>query len=163
VGKAAKAGIKTNVMRFLEAEGVSYTPLFYAAGEGDVPGAAVAAALGLAPGVVFKTLVLQGSSGGYFVCCVPVCRELDLKKAAWAAAEKKAALIPVKELFPLTGYVRGGCSPFCMKKRLPAFFDESALFFDGISLSAGARGAQVFLSPGDALRLSGGKTAGLTD
>ena len=99
---------------------------------------------------IFKTLVARGEKQGYLVFCIPVCCELDLKKAAKAAKDKKVELIAVRELLPLTGYIRGGCSPIGMKKHFPTFIDETAILYDEIGVSAGQRGAQVLLNP-DAL------------
>ena len=98
---------------------------------------------------VFKTLVLQGASGAFFVCCIPGNAELDLKKTARTAHEKSADLIPMKDIQRITGYIRGGCSPIGMKKQLPTFIDETAQLFDRIGISAGERGTQVILSPLD--------------
>jgi Cys-tRNA(Pro)/Cys-tRNA(Cys) deacylase len=137
---------KTNVMRILDNAGIAYTPKEYEADEGDHLGVKAAAALGMPCGRVFKTLVLKGA-GGHFVCCVPVDRELDLKKAALAAGEKKIEMLPVRDLQKVTGYVRGGCSPVGMKKKFPVFVDRSALSFDEIAVNAGGRGLQVLLAP----------------
>jgi Cys-tRNA(Pro)/Cys-tRNA(Cys) deacylase len=106
--------------------------------------------------------VLRGASGAYFVCCIPVAEELDLKKAARVSGEKKADLIPVKDLLPLTGYVRGGCSPIGMKKQLPTYIDETAELFEAISVSAGRRGCQIIIAPGDLLAFISGTSADLT-
>ena len=111
---------------------------------------------------IFKTLVLQGSSGAYLVCCIPAAEELDLKKAARLAGEKRADLIPVKNLLPLTGYVRGGCSPVGMKKSFPTFIDETVILFDAVSVSAGERGLLMVLNPADLLCCTRGVTADLT-
>jgi Cys-tRNA(Pro)/Cys-tRNA(Cys) deacylase len=105
--------------------------------------------LGDEGGSVFKTLVLRGDKNGPFVCVVPGGAELDLKKAAGASGNKHCGLIPMKELFPLTGYVRGGCSPLGMKKRFPTYLDESALLWEAIHVSAGQRGLQLRIAPGD--------------
>jgi len=98
---------------------------------------------------VFKTLVLHGDRGGYFVCVIPGDHELDLKVAAKASGNKKADLIPMKELLPVTGYIRGGCSPIGMKKEFPTFIHESCLKFEYIYISAGVRGLQIRLNPKD--------------
>jgi Cys-tRNA(Pro)/Cys-tRNA(Cys) deacylase len=106
--------------------------------------------------------VLRGASGGYFVCCIPVAEELDLKKTARAAEEKACELIHVKELLPLTGYVRGGCSPIGMKKQFPTFIDETAQLFDTIGVSGGRRGLQILLAPSDLIAFTGAVPVDLT-
>ena len=139
---------KTNVMRTLEQKKIPYTPHFYPHEEGvAVDGATVAALLGQDPSCVFKTLVAVGASKRNYVFVIPVLQELDRKKAAKAVGEKSVELIPVKELLPLTGYVRGGCSPVGMKKAFPTHIEESCLLFDSIAVSAGERGHQVMLAP----------------
>jgi Cys-tRNA(Pro)/Cys-tRNA(Cys) deacylase len=143
---------KTNALRLLDAAGITYSTAEYEVDEGDLSGLHAAKLLGLPPEQVFKTLVLQGSSGRYCVCCIPVGDELDLKKAAPAAAEKKIDLIPMKELLGVSGYIRGGCSPIGMKKLFPTYIDETAQLFDTISVSAGARGLQIILRPDDLSR-----------
>ena len=114
------------------------------------------------PEQIFKTLVARGEKRGYLVFCIPVCCELDLKKAAKAAGDKKVELIHVKELLPLTGYIRGGCSPVGMKKKFPTFLDETAELWDKIAVSAGARGLQMILPPLALMELIGGVSADLT-
>ncbi len=98
---------------------------------------------------VFKTLVLKGEKTGYLVCCIPVDEELDLKKVAKAAHDKKVEMIPMKDLLPLTGYIRGGCSPIGMKKKFPLYIEETARLFHQIAVSAGQRGVQIILDPND--------------
>lgn len=141
------SGVKTNATRLLTAAGVPFKTREYEVDENDLSGTHVANLLGLPPEQVFKTLVLKGEKVGYFVCCVPVNAEVDLKKAARAAGDKKAAMIPMKDLKEVTGYIRGGCSPVGMKKPFPTFLDETAILFDEIYLSAGQRGAQILISP----------------
>jgi len=138
---------KTNVMRLLEQAGIAYRPAEYAYDEADLSGVHAAEAIGMPPEQIFKTLVARGEKSGYLVFCIPVACELDLKKAAQAAHDKKVELVHVKELLPLTGYVRGGCSPIGMKKRFPAFLDETAVLYGEIGVSAGCRGCQVLLDP----------------
>lgn len=157
----AQQGEKTNAIRMLEAAEIAFDVLRYEADE-DFSALHAAELLGLDPDQVFKTIVLQGERTGYFVCVIPGSCEIDLKKAARAAGDKSCALLPLKDLEPLTGYLRGGCSPVGMKRRFPCFFDESALLFEKISLSAGKRGLQVFLKPRDALNVLGAQTADLT-
>ena len=137
---------KTNVMRLLEQKKLPYTPHDYLA-TGAVSGVEVAAALGEPPERVFKTLVTTGASGGHFVFVIPVAGELDLKKAAKAVGEKSIAMLPQKELLPLTGYIHGGCSPIGMKKPFPTVLHQSAAEYDTICISAGKVGFQVELSP----------------
>lgn len=141
----------TNVMRLLETAGISYGTKEYEYDESDLSGVHAARVLGLDPDMVFKTLVLKGDKTGYFVCVIPVALEVDLKKAAAVTGNKKCDLIPVKELLPLTGYIRGGCSPIGMKKQFPTYIDETATLCDVISVSAGQRGVQVLLSPDELL------------
>lgn len=150
---------KTNAIRILEEAGVPFSVETYPHGDEPVDGMTVALALGQEPDSVFKTLVTRGAGGGFYVFEVPVCEELDLKKAAKAVGEKSIAMLHVKELFPLTGYVRGGCSPIGMKKRFPTTVQETAQLFDRIAVSAGRIGAQVLLAPDDLLRLVGGQYA----
>lgn len=140
---------KTNVMRLLEQKKVPYTPHQYPHQEGmAVDGATVAAVLGRDPASVFKTLVTRGATKANYVFVVPVLAELDLKKAARAVGEKSIEMIHVKELTPLTGYVRGGCSPIGMKKRFKTVLDQSAADQAAILVSAGKIGCQVELARG---------------
>jgi Cys-tRNA(Pro)/Cys-tRNA(Cys) deacylase len=158
--------VKTNVHRLLDAAGIPYTTAEYEVDESDLSAVHAARTLGLPPEQVFKTLVLRDASapggGGFLVCCIPAAKELDLKKAARISGMKKAELIPVRDLLPLTGYVRGGCSPIGMKKQFPTYIDETAELFDTISVSAGARGFQVILNPQGLLRYVSGTLADLT-
>ena len=140
------ASEKTNVMRVLEQHKIAYTPHEYPHGKEAVDGASVAHLLGQDPAQVFKTLVARGKSGGFHVFVIPVEKELDLKKAAKAAHDKKAEMLPLKDLLPTTGYIRGGCSPIGMKKKFPTFIDETAILFDEIAVSAGIRGAQIIVN-----------------
>lgn len=134
-------------MRLLEAAGIPYRSMEYEVDEQDLSGIHVASQLGQDPDTCFKTLVLKGEKTGYLVCCIPVAEELDLKKAARAAGDKKVEMIPMKDLLAVTGYIRGGCSPVGMKKRFPTYIDETAELFDEIAVSAGMRGVQVLVSP----------------
>ena len=135
---------KTNVMRLLDSAKIPYRTAEYAYDENDLGGMHAAAGIGMPPEQIFKTLVARGEKRGYLVFCIPVCCELDLKKAAKAAGDKKVELIHV------TGYIRGGCSPIGMKKPFPTFLDETAQLYDEIGVSAGCRGCQILLAP-DAL------------
>ena len=139
--------VRTNVMRLMDAAKISYRTAEYEFDEADLGGMHAAEGIGMPPEQVFKTLVARGDKRGFLVFCIPVCSELDLKKAARAAGDKKVELIAVKELLPLTGYIRGGCSPIGMKKPFPTYIDETAELFDEIAVSAGQRGCQIILSP----------------
>ena len=140
---------KTNVMRLLDAAGIAYRSVEYEYDESDLSGLHAAQQMQMPPEQIFKTLVARGEKRGYLVFVLPVCCELDLKKAARAAGDKKVELIHVKELLPLTGYLRGGCSPIGMKKAFPTYLDETAQLYDEIGVSAGCRGCQILLSPED--------------
>jgi len=138
---------KTNAARLLDAAGISYTLVPYEVDEEHLEASHVAEQLGEDLDRVFKTLVLRGDKNGLFVCVVPGSMEVDLKVAARISGNKNCAMIHVKELLPLTGYIRGGCSPIGMKKPLPTFIHESALLWDTIYISAGVRGLQLCLEP----------------
>lgn len=153
---------KTNVMRVLERAKIKYTPHEYAHGEDAVDGVTVAELTGIPEQRVFKTLVTRGASGEHYVFVIPVTRELELKKAARAVGEKSIAMLHVAELLPLTGYVRGGCSPVGMKKQFKTVFDSSALEQETIAVSAGKIGAQVELAPQELIALVGGTAADIT-
>ena len=157
----AKKEEKTNVMRILEQNNIPYTPHAYDP-EAGLDGVSVAESLGQDPETVFKTLVARGASGGLYVFDIPVGDSLDLKKAAKAVGEKSIAMLPQKELLPLTGYVHGGCSPVGMKKQYPTVFHETAEIMDTILVSAGKIGFQVELSPAALMELVGGAAADLT-
>ena len=149
---------KTNVMRVLEQKKVPYTPHTYPHDDTAPDGVTVAQMLGQNPEAVFKTLVAKGASGGYYVFDIPVAETLDLKKAAKAVGEKSVAMLPARELLPLTGYVHGGCSPVGMKKRFPTVFHESCLGLETMCVSAGKVGFQVEVKPADLIALVGGTT-----
>ena len=140
---------KTNVMRLLDAAGVHYRTAEYEYDESDLSGRHAAEQLDLPAEQVFKTLVARGARTGPVVFCIPVLDELDLRRAAAVSGNKKVELIHLKELLPLTGYLRGGCSPIGMKKKFPTYIDETCILFDEIAVSAGARGKQIILSPDD--------------
>lgn len=137
----------TNVMRLLKQANIPFETGEYEVDESDLSGVHAAQMLGVDPDCVFKTLVAKGEKKGIHVFCIPVAQELDLKKCAAAAGEKKIEMIHVKDLLGLTGYVRGGCSPIGMKKKYPTTIDETAILFDQIYVSAGMRGEQVILNP----------------
>ena len=152
---------KTNVMRVLDQKKVPYTAHTYPVGDAAPDGVSVARLLGQDRLAVFKTLVARGASGGYYVFDIPVADTLDLKKAAKAVGEKSIAMLPAKELLPLTGYVHGGCSPVGMKKRFPTVFHQSCLEQDTICVSAGKVGFQVEVRPADLMALTGASAADL--
>ena len=138
---------KTNAVRLVEQAGIPCREAFYEFDENDLNGMHAAEALNYPPEQVFKTLVARGERTGINVFCIPVCCELDLKKAAKAAGDKNMELVAVKELLQLTGYIRGGCSPVGMKKKYPTYLDETCILWGEIAVSAGARGHQLILNP----------------
>ncbi len=153
--------VKTNCCRILDSHKIEYTLLEYEVDEDALDAVSVANKLELPPEQVFKTLVLVGDVVKYFVAVVPGNEELSLKKAAVASGNKSCALLPLKELQPLTGYIRGGCSPIGMKKQFPTFIEETAQLFDEISISPGQRGLQILIKPTDILTVTGGEFAPL--
>lgn len=154
---------KTNVMRVLEQKKVPYTAHVYEESESPLGdreyGLHIAETLGQPVGRVYKTLVARGAGGQLHVFCIPVAESLDLKKAAKAVGEKSVELIAVKELLPLTGYVRGGCSPVGMKKQYPTVFHGAVTDCETVFVSAGRIGAQIELAPNALLDLLGARTA----
>jgi Cys-tRNA(Pro)/Cys-tRNA(Cys) deacylase len=140
---------KTNAVRILDRLKINYELIEYQVDETDLSAIHLAETAGIPIDQVYKTLVLEGDKNGNFVCIIPGGEEIDLKKAALASSNKKVAMIKMKELEPLTGYIRGGCSPLGMKKPFPVFIDESAFAYDLIYISAGMRGMQIRLSPSD--------------
>ena len=147
--KAAREKTKTNAMRQLDSAGISYRTMEYEVDESDLSGVHVAAQLGQPCEQIFKTLVLKDEKGEHYVCCIPVDQELDLKKVAKACKTKKVEMLPMKELLPTTGYIRGGCSPIGMKKFFPTTFHVTAQDFDTIYFSGGKIGCQVELALSD--------------
>lgn len=152
----------TNAMRLLRAAGIPFETRSYEVDESDLSGVHAAQVLGAPAEQVFKTLVAKGDRRGYLVFVIPVAEELDLKKCAAAAGDKRVELIPMKDLLPLTGYLRGGCSPVGMKKQFPTFFDETATLFGQILVSAGKRGLQLVVDPQQLCGFLGGNFADLT-
>ena len=146
---------KTNAVRLVEQANIPCREHFYEFDENDLNGNHAAAAIGMPPEQVFKTLVARGAKTGINVFCIPVCCELDLKKAAKAAGDKNMELVAVKELLGLTGYIRGGCSPVGMKKKYPTYLDETCILWEEIAVSAGERGHQMVLSPDDLVYVTG--------
>ena len=145
---------KTNVMRLLDAAKITYRAKEYAYDENDLSGLHAAEGIGEPAEQIFKTLVARGEKQGYLVFCIPVCCELDLKKAAKAAKDKKVELIAVRELLPLTGYIRGGCSPIGMKKQYPTVIQECAANFDKVYVSGGRIGTTLCMAPEDLKKVS---------
>lgn len=155
-------GSKTNAVRLVEQAGISCKEQVYEYQEDDLSGMHAAQALGMPPEQVFKTLVARGPKTGIHVYCIPVCCELDLKKAAKVAGDKSMELVAVKELLPLTGYIRGGCSPVGMKKQYPTFLDETCILYEEIAVSAGERGHQMLLNPEDLAKITNATYADIT-
>ena len=149
---------KTNVMRTLDQKKIPYTAHSYDP-DGPIDGVSVAQILGQPAEQVFKTLVTKAASGAYYVFDIPVAENLDLKKAAKAVGEKSVAMLPQKELLPLTGYVHGGCSPVGMKKQYRTVFDESVLTQQKVYVSGGRIGTQVCCAPADLIRAARAATA----
>ena len=143
---------KTNVARLLDKAKVPYELIPYEVDENDLSAVHVAASLGEDIEQVFKTLVLRGDKTGHFVCVIPGEHEVDLKMAAKASGNKKCEMLPLKELLPTTGYIRGGCSPIGMKKHFPTYIHDTCLSFPDIYVSAGVRGLQIKLAPQDLIR-----------
>lgn len=154
---------KTNAVRLIQQAGIPCRETFYTYDENDLSGLHAAEAIGMPPEEVFKTLVARGERTGINVFCIPVCFELNLKKAAKAAGDKNMELVAVKELLGLTGYIRGGCSPVGMKKRYPTYFDETCELYEEIAVSAGERGHQMIIPPMDLARFLGAKLVDITD
>lgn len=154
--------VKTNAIRLVEQAGIPLRECTYDFDEQDLSGVHAAQAIAMPQEQVFKTLVARGEKTGINVFCIPVCCELNLKKAARAAGDKNMELVAVKELLGLTGYIRGGCSPVGMKKKYPTYFDETCLLWEEIAVSAGARGHQMVLSPEALAKLVGASIADIT-
>ena len=154
--------MKTNAARMLEKAGIRFELREYEVDESDLGGLHVAHSIGMPPERVFKTLVARGDRNGVLVACIPVDRELNLKALARESGNKKVDLVPLKEVQPLTGYIRGGVSPVGMKKRFPTFIDETAFEFDAISVSAGMRGSQMVVDPTGLERLTGAKRSAIS-
>lgn len=153
---------KTNAARLLDRQGIPYALHRVAVDESDLSARTVAARLGVDPAVVFKTLVARADRAGVIMACIPACAELDPKALAAACGSRHAELVALAEVRPLTGYVRGGCSPLAGKKAYPVFLDESALTWERIFLSAGLRGVQLELAPRDVAAACGAAFAKLT-
>ena len=153
---AKEKDVKTNAMRILDRNKVSYKVNTYECEE-FIDGVQIADMLGQPYEMTYKTLVAQGRSGGYFVFVIPIAEELDMKKAARSVGEKSVELIHVKDINKITGYIRGGCTPLGMKKQFPTVVDDTAKTLDEIIISGGRLGSQIFLSPKDLVKVTGGK------
>ena len=143
---------KTNAVRILESKAVPFRLLNYEVSEDELDAVSVAKKIGFDPDSVFKTLVARNEANSLLVFVIPGSCELDLKKAAKASESKRIEMVKVKELFELTGYIRGGCSPVGMKKNYPVFIDETSQIFENISISAGVRGTQIIINPADLIK-----------
>jgi Cys-tRNA(Pro)/Cys-tRNA(Cys) deacylase len=143
---------KTNAARYLDNFKIDYKLVEYEVDESDLSAETVAKKVGLPPEQVFKTLVARGDKTGVFMACIPGNRELDLKAVAAVSGNKNAEMVHIREIQQLTGYIRGGVSPIGTSKSYPIYLDESAMGFPLISISAGLRGAQIFISPGDLIK-----------
>jgi Cys-tRNA(Pro)/Cys-tRNA(Cys) deacylase len=154
--------MKTNGARILESLGIPFALREYEVDPEDLSALTVAKKVGMPPEQVFKTLLTTGGTGVYVFAVIPGDTELDFKKLARAAGLRKAEMAPLKEVQPLTGYIRGGVTVFGAKKAYPVFVDETIILFDMISVSAGARGTQLVLAPDDYLRAAKARIADLT-
>ena len=152
---------KTNAARLLDAAAIEYELIPYEVDETDLGAQHIADQLGESIEQVFKTLILKGEKTGHFVCVIPGAEEVDLKKAAKVSGNKKVDLIPMKELLPTTGYIRGGCSPVGMKKPFPTYIDETCILYDYIYVSAGVRGLQFKIDPQALVEFVGAQTVDL--
>ena len=146
--------MKTNAVRLVEEAGAPYRLAEYEVDESDLSAQTVARKIGMPAEQVFKTLVLRGDKHGLLVVLVPADAEIDMKAVAAASGNKQCEMLPLKEIQPVTGYVRGGVSPLGLKKRCPTYIDETAMLYDTISVSAGLRGLQMILDPEDLIRLT---------
>jgi Cys-tRNA(Pro)/Cys-tRNA(Cys) deacylase len=149
-----ESSVKTNAARILDAAGIHYELREYTVDENDLSAPRVAEKIGMPPEQVFKTLVARGDRSGVLMASIPANAELDLKALAAASGNKKVELVAVKEVLPVTGYIRGGVSPIGVKKPYPFYLDETAILFDIISVSAGVRGCQLILAPDDLVRIA---------
>lgn len=145
---------KTNAIRIIEANNISHETVTYEVDKNDLSGITVANKIGIDSERVFKTLVANGDKNGINIFCIPVIAELNLKKAASASDNKKIEMIKVKDLFSITGYIRGGCSPIGMKKNFPTYIEETIQLFDKIFVSAGIKGMQISISPHDLQKIT---------
>ncbi|MEG2140535.1 MAG: Cys-tRNA(Pro) deacylase [Bilophila sp.] len=147
-----KAPKKTNAARILDELGIDYALLEAPVDVSDLSAVGMAHALRVEPHEVYKTLVVRGDRNGILLACIPAAAELDFKLLAVASGDKSTSMVPLKEVQPLTGYIRGGCSPIGTKKPYPVYLDESAILLDRLFVSAGHRGVQFHLTPDDLIR-----------
>ena len=153
---------KTNAMRMLDKAKIPYEALEYTYDDNDLSGVTIANSVGLPCEMVFKTLVAKGDKTGPIVMCIPVDKEIDLKKAASVTGNKKVEMIHVKDLLGLTGYIRGGCSPVGMKKKFPTFINNTATEFEKITVSAGIKGCQLLVDTRELVSFTDAKLVDLT-
>ncbi len=153
---------KTNAARLLDELDIPYQLCSAPVNEADLSAVSMACSLGVPPGEVYKTLVARGDRHGVLLACIPAEAELDLKLLAQASGNKSVAMVPLKDVFPLTGYIRGGCSPLGTRKAYPVYLDESAMLYERIFVSAGQRGVQLHLSPEALLVATGGRYAAIS-
>ena len=153
---------KTNAARILDQAGLIYELIPYEVDESDLSAVTVARKVGLPPEQIFKTLVVRGDKTGVLLACIPADQELNLKSLAQLSGNKKVEVVHLKEVQPLTGYIRGGVSPLGTKKKYPVFFDETAELVDRLAISAGVRGLQIFIAPEDLLNVTEAKTGAIT-
>ena len=154
---------KTNAMRMLDKAKIPYKAMEYTYDDNDLSGVTIANSIGLDCKMVFKTLVAKGDKTGPIVMCIPVDKEIDLKKAASVTGNKKIEMIAVKDLLSLTGYIRGGCSPIGMKKKFPTFIDISCEDFEEITVSAGIKGCQLLINRESLVAFTQAKPCELTN
>lgn len=154
----------TNAVRLLQSEGIHFELRAYdVASDQHLSATEVALAIGEDPAIIYKTLVLTGQVTPYLVAVIPANSELDLKKIAKVSGNKKCEMLPMKELLPTTGYVRGGCSPIGLKKPFPIFIEEMALLEERIIISAGRKGLQIVITPQDLIRITQAQTADIAN
>ncbi len=153
--------MKTNAARILDGLKIAYRLIEYPVDETDLGAENVAAKVGMPPAQVFKTLVARGNRSGILLACIPGSAELDLKALANVSGNKNVDMVPLKEVQPLTGYIRGGVSPVGTKKRYPTYFDATVADWPEIAVSAGVRGCQMVLAPAGVLAATGGRTGAI--
>ncbi|MGE4271802.1 MAG: Cys-tRNA(Pro) deacylase [Desulfitobacterium sp.] len=148
---------KTNAARILDQAGIPYELMPYEVDEADLSATTVAQKVGMSPELIYKTLVTRGDKTGILVACIPAHYELNLKALAQVSGNKKVEVVPLKEVQPLTGYIRGGVSPLGTKKKYPVFFQEDILLHEKIAISAGTRGLQIYARAQDLLKATQGQ------
>lgn len=153
---------KTNAMRMLDSAKIKYEVFLYEYDENDLSGVHAAEFLKIKPSEFYKTLVLKGERNGYFVCCIPVDKEVDLKKAAGVMKDKSVDMLHVQDLQGITGYIRGGCSPIGMKKKFPTFFDRDVEKLEKVFVSGGMRGCAIKVNSKELREYIKGCTADIT-